>query len=108
MLLRNGVTNSHYLSKGGGDQKTNHYSSLSYFKQEGVLPNSGVERFNINSGVNHKSGRFTSSFNLNLTGGQTQLSESDFDVSETNPVASLYFAMPYENHMIRMGILHRV
>lgn len=62
LLLRNGVTNSHYLSMGGGNQKTNHYSSLSYFKQEGVLPNSGVERFNINSGVNHKSGRFTSSF----------------------------------------------
>lgn len=35
LLLRNGVTNSHYLSMGGGDQKTNHYSSLSYFKQEG-------------------------------------------------------------------------
>ncbi|MCT3815083.1 SusC/RagA family TonB-linked outer membrane protein [Elizabethkingia anophelis] len=105
LLLRNGVTNSHYLSMGGGNQKTNHYSSLSYFKQEGVLPNSGVERFNINSGVNHKSGRFTSSFNLNLTGGQTQLSESDFDVSETNPVASLYFAMPYEKPYDKDGNL---
>ncbi|WP_317231520.1 SusC/RagA family TonB-linked outer membrane protein [Elizabethkingia meningoseptica] len=96
LLLRTGVTNSHYLSMGGGDQKTNHYSSLSYYKQEGVLPNTGVERFSLNSGLNHKSGRFTSSFNINLIGGQTQLSESDFDVSETNPVASLYFALPYE------------
>lgn len=58
--------------------------------------------------MNHKSGRFTSSFNLNLTGGQTQLSESDFDVSETNPVASLYFAMPYEKPYDKDEILHQV
>nr|WP_315028755.1 SusC/RagA family TonB-linked outer membrane protein [uncultured Chryseobacterium sp.] len=96
LLLRNAITNSHYLGMGGGNAKTNHYSSLSYYKQEGVLPNSGLERFNFTTGINHKSGRFSSSVNINLINSQSRMSESDFDVSETNPIASLYFALPYE------------
>lgn len=96
LLLRNVITTSHYLGMGGGNAKNNHYSSVSYYKQEGVIPNSGLERFNFNTGINHKSDRFSISTNLNLISSQSKLSESDFDVSETNPIASLYFALPYE------------
>ncbi|MDR2223856.1 MAG: SusC/RagA family TonB-linked outer membrane protein [Flavobacteriaceae bacterium] len=96
-LARNGTSQSHNLSFTGGNEKTQHYTSLNYFNQQGVLYNSGLERFNINSNIHHQSGAFKANFFINLAQMNSQVSESDFDVSETNPVASMYFALPYEN-----------
>ncbi|MDL1913796.1 MAG: SusC/RagA family TonB-linked outer membrane protein [Bergeyella sp.] len=96
LLFRTAVTNSHYLSMGGGNKKNNYHTSLSYLAQEGVIPNSGLERYILNSNMNHKSGKFSIGLNLNLLMGNANLSESNFNINQTNPVASLYFALPYE------------
>ncbi|WP_243731247.1 SusC/RagA family TonB-linked outer membrane protein [Myroides sp. LoEW2-1] len=104
-LMRKGITQSHNLTFDGGNSNTQHYTSLNYYKQEGVLYNSGIEKFNVNSNIHHQSGRFNSNFFINLANINSQVSESDFDVSETNPVASLYFALPYENPYDQYGNL---
>ena len=96
-ILRKGIIQSHALSLTSGTEKTQHYTSFNYYKQEGVLYNSGLERFTINSNIHHQSKRFKADFFINLAQSNSKESESDFDVSETNPVASLYFALPYEN-----------
>ncbi|MCC9043277.1 SusC/RagA family TonB-linked outer membrane protein [Myroides sp. M-43] len=96
-LMRRGINQSHNLSFQGGNAETQHYTSVNYFKQDGVLYNSGIEKFNVNSNIHNKSGRLSSNFFINLANINSQTSESDFDVSETNPVASMYFALPYEN-----------
>ncbi|MFD0700165.1 SusC/RagA family TonB-linked outer membrane protein [Myroides pelagicus] len=104
-LMRNGITQSHNLTFDGGTDNTQHYTSVNYFKQEGVLYNSDLERFNINSNIQHQSGRLSTNFFVNLASINSHVSESDFDVSETNPVASLYFALPYENPYDKYGNL---
>ncbi|WP_312334553.1 SusC/RagA family TonB-linked outer membrane protein [Sphingobacterium sp.] len=105
LLLRNGKTNSHNISISAGKEKTQVFSSLSYFNQQGVLYNSGIERFNLTNNVNYQSNRFSAGLNVSLATSDTKISESDFDVSETNPVASLYFALPYEQPYDNMGKL---
>jgi len=97
LLLRNGRTQSHDVSLSAGKENLKVFSSLSYFNQEGVLYNSGIERFNLNNNIAYTSNRFSMALNVSLGTTDNKLSESDFDVSETNPVASLYFALPYEN-----------
>lgn len=96
-ILRKGIIQSHALSLTSGNEKTQHYTAFNYQNQEGVLYNSGIERFTINSNIHHQSKRFKADFFINLAQSNSKESESDFDVSETNPVASLYFALPYEN-----------
>ncbi|MBB1138476.1 SusC/RagA family TonB-linked outer membrane protein [Myroides sp. WP-1] len=104
-LLRKGMIQSHALSLTSGSEKTQHYTSFTYANQEGVLYNSDLERFTINSNIHHQSKRFKADFFINLAHSNSKESESDFDVSETNPVASLYFALPYENPYDEQGKL---
>ncbi len=96
-ILRKGISQLQNLIFSGGTDKTQHYTSLNYFNQQGVLHSSGIERFNLNSNIHHQSGVFKANFFVNLAQVNNRLSESDFDISETNPVASMYFALPYEN-----------
>ena len=105
LLLRNGTTNAHDVSYSLGKENTQIFSSLSYFNQEGVLYNSGLERINLTNNIAHQSGRLSLALNVNLATTNSKISESDFDVSETNPVASLYFALPYENPYDKNGNL---
>lgn len=44
-LFRTGLTNQHNLSFGGGDNNTNYRFSVGYFKQNGIILNSALERY---------------------------------------------------------------
>lgn len=95
-ILRNAFTQSHNLSASGGSEKTNYFMSAGYLKQDGVLHNSGIDRYNLRSNIQHANGRFKLGLNMGLGYTRAKVTEGDFDVSETNPVAALYFALPYE------------
>ena len=57
-IYRSGSTTNHQLSFSGGTEKTNFYASTNYFKQDGIVINSGFERAtflsNIDSQVTDK------------------------------------------------------
>ncbi|MFZ1789101.1 MAG: SusC/RagA family TonB-linked outer membrane protein [Saprospiraceae bacterium] len=44
-LFRTGITNQHNLSFGGGDANSNYRFSAGYFKQNGIVLNSALERY---------------------------------------------------------------
>jgi TonB-linked SusC/RagA family outer membrane protein len=96
-LLRNAFTQSHNLDISGGSETTTYYISGGYFQQEGVLYNSGLNRYNLRSNIQHNSGRLKLGVNIGLGYTSSRITENDFDVSETNPVAAMYFSLPYEN-----------
>nr|WP_199082434.1 SusC/RagA family TonB-linked outer membrane protein [Pedobacter sp. ASV19] len=95
-LLRTAFTQSHSLDVSGGTEQTSYYLSGGYFEQEGVLQNSGLKRYNLRSNIQHTSGRLKLGLNIGLGYVASRVTEGDFDVSETNPVAALYFSLPYE------------
>ena len=68
LIYRSGNTANHQLSFSGGSEKANYYASGTYFKQDGILINSGYERAtflsNIDAQVTNKL-----KIGLNLTGG---------------------------------------
>lgn len=51
LILRTGHISSHQLSFSGGSEKINYYVSGNYFNQEGVVINSGFERFSFLSNI---------------------------------------------------------
>lgn len=67
VFFRTGTTKSHNLSFSQGGQSLTSYTSLGYTDQEGILVNSGLQRFNFRNNLNGKSsdGKFT--YNTNLT-----------------------------------------
>lgn len=104
-ILRTGVTQSHDIAISGGNDKTTYYHSGSYFSQEGVVRNSGLERYNLRSNIQHNNGRLKLGINIGLGYTNAKVLEGDFDVSETNPIASLYMALPYEKLYNNNGTL---
>ncbi|AUP78685.1 SusC/RagA family TonB-linked outer membrane protein [Flavivirga eckloniae] len=52
LIYRSGNTQNHQLSFSGGSDKLNFYASGNYFKQEGILINSGFERGTFLTNIN--------------------------------------------------------
>ncbi len=53
-MTQNGMMQSHNLSVTGGTEKAQYRVSGGYFKQDGIIINSGVERFTVNMNLNQK------------------------------------------------------
>ena len=51
-IFRNGMMHSHQLSVTGGNDKTLYYLSGNYFKQDGIILNSGFERYALRTKLN--------------------------------------------------------
>lgn len=55
-LTRNGQIQSHNLSLNGGSEKSNYYTSLSYFDQTGIVYGSDLERYTLRFNSDHNVG----------------------------------------------------
>lgn len=67
-LFRTAGMQQHNLSVSGGGKDTHYMMSVSYMDQEGIMKNTGYERFNFRSNVDAKLGIFK--FGLNLSGSK--------------------------------------
>ncbi len=70
-VLRNSGMHQHHLSVSGGNSNTSHMTSVAYSNQDGIMINTGVERFSLRSNVESKYKRFT--FGMNLAGGKENI-----------------------------------
>lgn len=95
-ILRTAFNQSHGLSVSGGAGSTSYYISGGFYQQDGVLNNSGIKRYNLRSNVQHSTYKLKLGLNVGLGYADARVTEGDFDVSETNPVAALYLSLPYE------------
>ncbi|WP_319504032.1 TonB-dependent receptor [Bacteroides graminisolvens] len=51
--LKNGVRQEYNINLQGGNDKTNHYLSLGYLTDEGILRNTDFDRFSARANINH-------------------------------------------------------
>ncbi|CAZ96586.1 SusC/RagA family TonB-linked outer membrane protein [Zobellia galactanivorans] len=54
LILQDAVIQSHSLSYSAGNESTKVFSSLNYFSQEGIIPNSGYDRGTFKLNINQK------------------------------------------------------
>ncbi|MGE4540813.1 MAG: SusC/RagA family TonB-linked outer membrane protein [Bacteroidales bacterium] len=67
-ILKNGQINNHNLVISGGSKNVSYYLSGNYFKQEGTVTNSSMERFSMRSNLSYQMTSFlklSSIFNIN-------------------------------------------
>ena len=92
LLFQNAQSHNHHLSISGGTDKQDYYVSLGYTGQNGLVKETGYEKFNINAKINTKIGnKLDLGWNVNLS-RQT----SDSYAMSINPFEYAYFANPYE------------
>lgn len=85
MIFQNAPIQNHQLSINGGNENTQLALSLNYFNQEGIIINSGFERYSIRLNVDHRiTDKFrigssilgTFSSNLGVNAGSTTLGDA--------------------------------
>ncbi|MFB6457204.1 SusC/RagA family TonB-linked outer membrane protein [Chitinophaga sp. Hz27] len=115
-LLRQGRMQSHSLNVSGGSDKTVFYLSGSYFNQEGIALNSGLERYSLRANIQHRSGRFRTTLNMGLSAATVKYIQDEGvaeeggaavgggGITEKNPIAALYYALPYESRYGKPGV----
>ncbi|MEZ7944567.1 MAG: SusC/RagA family TonB-linked outer membrane protein [Flavobacteriaceae bacterium] len=66
VFLRTGLTQNHTMSFTSGGENSTQYTSLGYFKQEGILKKSNLQRFNLRNNMTGEAGKFKYATNLSL------------------------------------------
>ena len=95
VLTRVGRTNSINASASGGTEKTRYYASVNYFKQEGVVRNTGYDRITGRINLSQDAGNFL--FGLNMTGSVNNYSNTAEDnTAISSPINGLQWSNPYE------------
>jgi TonB-linked SusC/RagA family outer membrane protein len=97
VFFRNGAFSQHEVSASGGNQGFNFFTSLSYYKQEGVIIRSNLERYTFRANLGFKTNRLT--VDLRSAAGFSQLDniESEAGVALANPIAAAYLELPYRS-----------
>lgn len=101
LLYRDGTINEHNLSISGGNGNTDYYVSLSAFDQQGVLINSGLERYNLRLNLNTKlDEKFKLGLNLNSSFIKDDFISNGTGVNENS--GALYAAIYYDPTLTRV------
>lgn len=103
VFFRKGKFSQHEVNASGGSQGLNFYTSLSYYKQDGVLIRSGLERYTFRTNLDFK--REKLSVSVRSAAGFSQLSgiESEAAIALANPIAAAYLEMPYRRLFLPNG-----
>jgi TonB-linked SusC/RagA family outer membrane protein len=101
-ILRQGITQSHNLSVSTGTERTNSYTSLGMFKQEGVVRGSDLKRFNIRNNFNGKSKNDKFDFGTTVAVGYSEANDLDVEnagnnSNSGNPFFVGYIGLPYNS-----------
>ncbi|MFD2919111.1 SusC/RagA family TonB-linked outer membrane protein [Terrimonas rubra] len=95
LMFRKAKFSQHEVNVSGGANGVNYFSSLSYYKQQGILFRSGLERYTYRGNLDIKRDRLT--VNIRSSAGFSQLdnTESEAGVALANPIAAAYLELPY-------------
>jgi len=96
VFFRNGKFQSHEINASGGSNNVNFYTSFNYFKQEGVVLRSALDRYTLRNNVGFKTEK--ANVQLNMAVGYSKQSgiESEAGIALANPLAAAYLTLPYE------------
>ncbi|WP_018626322.1 SusC/RagA family TonB-linked outer membrane protein [Niabella aurantiaca] len=54
IAFRTGITQNHALSVSGGSEKTQFYTSLNYYQEQGTLEHNGTQKYNLRTNISYK------------------------------------------------------
>lgn len=106
IFFRQGKFQEHEISASGGNEKVSFYSSLNYYKQDGISIRSGLERYSLRNNLDFKGRRLSAAFSSSLNYSSSSFIESENNTSVANPFASAYYALPYEYPYINGVLVH--
>jgi TonB-linked SusC/RagA family outer membrane protein len=96
IFYRTGTTNTQNFTARGGSENTQFFASLGYYQQEGIFPNSDLQRFTTRLNLDHQAGRFSFGLNSSIGFGQRNFIPQENGISTGNPALAPFLARPTE------------
>ena len=97
-FLRTGTIENHTLSLTQGGENSATYTSLGYFNQEGILKNTGLQRFTFRNNLNGNSGNGKFNYTANITANYSKNDQVD-DIGSTGVLTNNFYgafsSIPY-------------
>lgn len=103
VFFRKGKFSQHEVNASGGSQGLTFYTSLSYYKQEGVLIRSNLDRYTFRTNLDFKKDRLSVSVRTSAGFSQFSNIESEAGVALANPIAAAYLELPYRRLYLPNG-----
>jgi len=105
IFFQKGKFQEQQVSISGGNENLRFYNSLNYYSQEGVAKRTGLDRYSLRSNLDFKDDEFSGSVNLSLGYSQSSFTEGEGGTGAGTAMASVYYALPYENPYASDGTL---
>ena len=94
-LFRQGTTRQHMLSASGGSENTRVFASLSYLDQDGIVRNTGLQRYTARVNVDNTIGNFK--FGVGMQGGYSKINNTpEQNTFISSPLNAARWSNPYE------------
>lgn len=95
IFQRQGTFQSHDFSISGGTDKTQFFTSLGYYNEDGIGERSNLERYTVRLNLTHNADRLSAQFNSTIGYNNRDFIESENGIALANPFAAAYLALPY-------------
>ena len=105
IFLRTGKFMEQQISASGGSENVRFYSSLNFYKQDGIAVRSNMQRYTLRNNLDVTAGKFAANVNLSLGYSSSSFIESEGGSSGNNSLAAVYYGLPYENPYLPDGTL---
>lgn len=105
VLLQKGQFSQQQMALSGGNDQVRFYTSLDYYKQNGLVKRSGLERYTFKHNMDFNLDRFTGNINLSVGYANSRYISREGSSKVANPVASTFYALPYESPYAPDGTL---
>ncbi|MGL5683650.1 MAG: SusC/RagA family TonB-linked outer membrane protein [Marinifilaceae bacterium] len=93
-MFRRGNTQNYELSFLGGSESFSYYASGGYFRQDGIAPRSGIERFTLRTNVESRLNGWAKA-GANVSLGYTKVETTESGASTQNPAIAAQITKPY-------------
>ncbi len=106
MFFQNASFMEQQINLSGGNENVQTYNGLSFWKEDGIVKETGMHRLSFRSNTNLNYGKFTAGFNLNLGYSNSKFTYNEGGTGVGSPMASVYYGLPYEYPYTADGVFH--
>ena len=103
IFFQKGKFSQQEVNASGGSQNLSFFTSLSYFKQEGIILESGLERYTFRGNLDFKNKRLTVGIRAGAGFSSQNNIESEAGVALANPIAAAFLELPYRRLRLNNG-----
>lgn len=106
LFFQNGSFMEQQVNLSGGNANIQTYNALGLWKEQGIVKETGLDRFSLRSNTNFNYDKFTAGVNINLGYSTSRFTYNEGGTSVGSPMASVYYALPYEYPYTPDGVFH--